>query len=88
MSMTPEHQEKMRLARVKAQSGQKVKRPSMRKAINEMCKWCIYDDKSGLGTWRQQVGGCTSTECPLYLLRPLPDAKKEQVGPILENDNA
>jgi len=43
---------------------------SLRKAINEMCKWCIYDPKSGLGTWRQQVEGCTSPECPLFSKRP------------------
>ncbi len=48
---------------------------SMRKAINAKCKDCIYDPKSGLGTWRQQVEGCTSTNCALYPLRPV--SKKE-----------
>ncbi len=43
----------------------------MRKAINEKCKDCIYDPASGLGTWRQQTEGCTSTTCPLYPLRPV-----------------
>jgi len=46
-------------------------RPSMRKAINDKCKDCIWDPLSGLGNWRQQVQGCTSVDCPLYPLRPL-----------------
>ena len=47
-----------------------VKRPSMRKAINDMCKACIYDGRSE-GTWRKQVEECTSPKCPLYPLRPV-----------------
>ena len=54
----------------------RAKRPSMRDAINKKCKDCIYDDLSGLGTWRQQTEGCTSTDCPLYLLRPLTTGTK------------
>ena len=45
-------------------------RPSMRKAINDFCRWCISDPKSGEGNWRQQVEKCTSPDCPLYPLRP------------------
>ena len=43
---------------------------SRKKAIDNMCKKCIYDpyDK---GTWRAQVTGCTSYDCPLYQYRPL-----------------
>ena len=59
-----------------ARKAPRPKRPSMRKAINEMCKWCIHDDKSGLGTWRQQVEGCLSTDCPLYELRPKSEGKR------------
>ena len=44
---------------------------SMRKAINEKFKDCIFDEKSGLGTWRQQVEGCPSTDCALYPYRPV-----------------
>ena len=44
---------------------------SLRKAINDKCKECIYDPLSGLGNWRQQVTGCTSTDCPLYPVRPI-----------------
>ena len=43
---------------------------SLRNAINEKCKDCIYDPQSGLGNWRQQVDGCPSTDCPLFPVRP------------------
>lgn len=42
---------------------------SLRKAINDMCRVCIYDPQSD-GTWRQQVTECTSKTCPLYPYRP------------------
>lgn len=42
----------------------------MRKAINDMCKECIYD-KFQEGTWREQVEKCTSPKCPLYKHRPI-----------------
>lgn len=61
-------------------------RPSMRVAINAKCKDCIYDSKSGLGTWREQVGQCPCTGCPLYPVRPLPERrapKNAQEGPSL-----
>ena len=41
---------------------------SLRKAINEHCKECIFDPLAG-GTWRQQVTLCTVSECPLYPVR-------------------
>jgi hypothetical protein len=53
-----------------------IKRPSMRKAINDKCKECIYDAVSGPGTWRQQVEACTSKSCSLYAVRPLACAEK------------
>jgi hypothetical protein len=43
---------------------------SLRKAINEKCRDCIYDPKSGLGNWRQQVEGCTIQSCSLWPYRP------------------
>lgn len=43
---------------------------SMRKAINDKCKDCIYDPLAG-GTWRQQVENCIADTCPLYPYRPL-----------------
>lgn len=47
-----------------------MKHKSLRKAINDKCKSCIYDSTNG-GTWRQQVELCAVTTCPLYALRPL-----------------
>lgn len=56
------------------------KRPSMRKAINEKCRECIYDSTAiGAGTWRKQVGDCTSYGCPLFELRPMPYINKDEV---------
>ena len=48
-----------------------MKRPSMRRAINEKCRECIYDPIGGNGNWRQQVEACTSPDCPLFALRPV-----------------
>lgn len=48
-----------------------MKKPSMRKQIDLMCKQCIYDGSGGSGSWRQQVTDCTSPSCALYNLRPL-----------------
>ena len=45
-------------------------RPSMRRAINAMCKDCIFDPMGG-GNWRQQVSACSTPSCPLFELRPL-----------------
>jgi|TARA_R110000824_G_scaffold2598_1_gene11999 hypothetical protein len=45
---------------------------SLRKAIDSMCKSCIYDDQV-IGTWRQQVAVCCLNECPLHPVRPVGD---------------
>lgn len=50
---------------------------SMKKAIAEKCKDCIYDPLSGLGTWLQQVTGCTSPNCALYPFRPVSSKSEE-----------
>lgn len=42
---------------------------SMRKAINDMCKSCIYDPTEP-GTWRKQVQDCQISGCALYAYRP------------------
>ena len=42
---------------------------SMRKAINEKCRDCIYD-KCAPGNWRQQVEACAIVACSLYPYRP------------------
>jgi hypothetical protein len=49
-----------------------MSRPSLRAAIDAMCKSCIYDPGSGGGAWREQVASCSSGNCPLHSVRPLP----------------
>ena len=46
-------------------------RPSLRTAIDAMCRSCIYDAESGNGTWREQVQQCSSGNCALHPVRPL-----------------
>jgi hypothetical protein len=50
---------------------------SMRKAINDKCRACIYDPE-GQGNWRQQVSACTVTVCALYPYRPVSKPDKRQ----------
>ena len=47
------------------------KRPSYKKAVEEMCRACIYDPHQS-GTWRKQVAACGNVNCPLFAVRPLP----------------
>jgi hypothetical protein len=51
-------------------------KPSLRRAIDEKCRSCTYDPLSGLGTWRQQVGSCHISDCPLHSVRPQPRTGK------------
>ena len=48
---------------------------SLRQAINNKCRECIYEPYPGGGSWRQQVEACTSPKCPLFPVRPLSKAK-------------
>lgn len=72
----------------------KPTRPSLRDAINAMCKSCLYDPGIGNGAWREQVQGCSSGNCPLHLVRPLPikarksgkDASEGLLAPVAAND--
>ena len=44
---------------------------SLRKAINDKCKECIYDpDATGLGSALNQITSCEITDCPLWAVRP------------------
>ena len=43
---------------------------SLRKAINQACRDCLYDSHSP-GAWRQQIEACTDKKCALYAVRPL-----------------
>ena len=52
------------------------KRPSLRNAINEMCKACLYEPGGGGGAWRQQIEACTAPGCPLYHVRPRTTAEQ------------
>jgi hypothetical protein len=54
---------------------------SMRKAINEKCKWCIYD-QCAPGNWRQQVQACTISTCSLWAYRPKSSAGKAEAGSV------
>ena len=42
---------------------------SLRKAVNDKCKDCIYDDAAA-GTCLQQITLCSSEDCPLFDVRP------------------
>lgn len=64
---------------------------SMRKAINDKCRECIYDPIAGKGTWRQQVEACTSRKCPLYPVRPVSTVSGAEVqdsGDLPPNEEA
>jgi hypothetical protein len=50
-------------------SSSKKIRVSLRKAINNKCKNCIYDNLAP-GTWLQQVTLCSDVSCFLYEVRP------------------
>ncbi len=54
---------------------------SLRKAINDKCRDCIYDPELP-GTWPQQVFMCAVIDCPLYSVRPRP--KKGHFGRSIE----
>jgi len=46
-----------------------MKRLSLRQAVDQKCKECIYDPYQK-GAWREQVQACTASDCPLYAVRP------------------
>ena len=43
---------------------------SIRKAIDEKCKDCNYDDMD-VGSWREQIESCTDEKCSLHQFRPI-----------------
>lgn len=47
---------------------------SLRVAVDAKCKDCIYDAKSGGGTWREQVAQCPVIGCPLWPVRTGPES--------------
>ena len=54
-------------------------RPSLRGAIDAMCRSCIYDPHQS-GTWRAQVEACTARTCPLYAVRPRATGQQDAAG--------
>ena len=58
---------------------------SLRSAINQTCRDCIYDEYAkGEGNWRQQVAKCTVTKCSLYPVRPVSKPRKAEELPSEE----
>jgi hypothetical protein len=52
--------------------------PSLRKAINNKCKDCIYDPSAtGCGSWLQQITDCTDKTCSLWKVRPTMRTKEK-----------
>jgi hypothetical protein len=51
---------------------------SLRKAINDKCKDCIYDPLAGTGNWRKQVHSCIDTACPLHPYWPMSVPRQKQ----------
>lgn len=51
--------------------------PSLRRAINDKCKDCLYDPLQS-GTWREQIEACTSGNCPLFPVRPLSKGRTQR----------
>ena len=47
--------------------------------VNAFCCHCIFDPYQP-GTWLQQVEACTSCDCPLYSVRPLPRTRDVSDG--------
>lgn len=55
---------------------------SLRKAINDYCKGCIYDSLAP-GTWLKQVEDCSSPDCELYPVRPKPRSRGDADADII-----
>lgn len=67
----------------------KPRRLSLRAAIDRHCKNCLYDPGSrGLGSWREQIDGCTSTNCALWPVRPRSTSERIKTPVSLPQDAA
>ncbi len=71
MPMNPAAAQALAEARAARKDQPRESKPSKRAAINSKCRDCIYDPAGG-GSWREQVGACTSSDCALFELRPMP----------------
>lgn len=63
----------------------KAKQVSWRKAVNDMCKQCNYDEFDE-GTWLSQVENCTMPDCPLYTIRPVTEATRKNRAQVYQNE--
>ena len=54
----------------------------LRSIINAKCCDCIYDPEKP-GNWREQVGDCIESNCPLYGRRRNAQAKKQHQSQTL-----
>ena len=58
---------------------------SLRSAINQTCRDCIYDEHAkGAGNWRQQIQACPVITCELYEVRPVSKPRKNTDLPSTE----
>ena len=57
---------------------------SLRNAINQKCKDCIFDEEVE-GGWIQQVSQCELTDCSLWEHRPKPRRTSSQSPKMTSN---
>ena len=57
--------------------------PSYRKAVNNMCRQCIYDPAQK-GAWMEQVTECTDIGCSLYDVRPITTSGRVDVKHVVK----
>lgn len=50
-------------------------KPGYKGPVTAFCCHCIFDPYQQ-GTWLQQIAACTSTDCPLFSVRPRPSRKE------------
>ena len=54
-------------------------KPTRKNAINAMCAHCVGCTETRLERgFKQQISGCTSTGCPLYVYRPYAEIAAEK----------
>ena len=58
---------------------------SLRHAINNKCRECIYCPITGTGSWRRLCAACTSKPCPFWPVRPEPCPTNALALNALEN---
>lgn len=59
-----------------------ISRLSLRSAIDDKCKECVYDPLAR-GAWREQVADCGGVNCRLYSVRPVP--RDCRVGGLIDD---